>query len=53
MGTTFWRDAIEKEMRNVMPAFEFSETDEIPKFHKLINCNMVFDIKLGNLTCKA
>ena len=53
MGTTFWQDAIEKEMRNVMPAFEFSETNEILKFHKLINCHMVFDIKLGNLACKA
>ena len=37
----------------MMPAFEFSDTDEIPKFHKLINCHMVFDIKLGNLACKA
>jgi hypothetical protein len=53
MGTTFWHDAIEKEMKNVMPTFEFSDTDEISNFHKLINCHMVFDIKLGNLACKA
>ena len=37
----------------MMSAFEFSDTNEIPKFHKLINCHMVFDIKLGNLACKA
>ena len=48
MGTTFWWDA-----KYVMPTFEFLETDEIPKFHKLIDCHMVFDIKLGNLALKA
>ena len=53
MGTTFWHDAIEKEMKNVMPMFEFSDTDKIPKFHKLISCHMIFDIKLRNLACKA
>ena len=40
-------------MKNVMPTFKFSETDEIPKFHKLIDYHMVFNIKLGNLACKA
>ena len=39
MGTTFWQDAIEKEMKDVMPTFEFSDTNEITKFHKLINCH--------------
>ena len=53
MGTTFWQDAIEKEMKNVMPTFKFLETDEVLKFHKLIDCHMVFDIKLGNLAHKA
>ena len=37
----------------MMPVFEFSDTDEIPKFHKFINCHMVFDVKLGNLACKG
>jgi hypothetical protein len=23
MGTSFWKDDIEKEMKNVLPAFEF------------------------------
>ena len=29
-GTTFWRDAIEKEMKNVMVAFEFSDDPNPP-----------------------
>ena len=40
-----------KEMRNAMPTFEFSDTNEILKFHKLISCHMIFDIKLGNMAC--
>lgn len=51
-GTTLWKDAIEKEMRNVMPAFEFVNGDEIPPFYKAIECHMVFDIKM-DLTRKA
>ena len=27
-GTTFWKDAIDKEMKNVMPAFHFLEERE-------------------------
>ena len=52
-GTTFWKDAIDKEMKNVMPAFEFSDTDEVPIGHKHILCHLVFDIKLGALARKA
>ena len=52
-GTTFWHNAIEKERKNVMPTFEFSDTNKIPKFHKLISCHMVFDIKLRSLAHKA
>jgi hypothetical protein len=29
-GTTFWKDAIEMEMKNVMPAFEFQDVDKMP-----------------------
>ena len=29
-GTTFWRDAIEKEMRNVIVAFELSDDPNPP-----------------------
>jgi hypothetical protein len=28
-GTTFWHDAIEKEMKNVLSAFEFYDDDKV------------------------
>jgi hypothetical protein len=51
-GTRLWQDAIEKEMKNVMPAFEFVEDDVVPTFYKHIDCHMIFDIKM-DLTRKA
>jgi len=44
-GTTFWADAIAKEMKNVMVAFEFPEDGTVPPGHKEIKCHMIFDIK--------
>jgi hypothetical protein len=52
-GTDFWRKAIEKEMRNVMPAFQFRDDDKMPIGYKKIRCHMVFDVKIGDLTRKA
>ena len=52
MGTDFWKKAIEKEMKNVMPAFQFTEDGKIPIGYKHIDCHMVFDIKM-DLTRKA
>jgi hypothetical protein len=46
MGTSFWKDAIEKEMSNVLPAFEFRDDDVMPPGFKKIDCHMVFDVKL-------
>ena len=51
-GTTFWRDSIAKEMKNVMTAFEFRNKDKMPIGHKKIDCNMIFDIKM-DLTRKS
>ncbi len=51
-GTDFWRKAIEKEMRNVMPAFEFRDNDEMPIGYERIRCHMVFHVKIV-LTRKA
>lgn len=51
-GTTFWRDAIQKEMTNVNPAFEFRDDDKIPIGYTKIDCHMIFDIK-SDLTRKA
>jgi Reverse transcriptase (RNA-dependent DNA polymerase) len=51
-GDTAWRDAIAKEMKNVMPAFEFRDDDKVPPGYKKIDCHMVFDVKV-DLTLKA
>jgi len=40
-------------MKNVMPAFEFMEDGKTPDFHKFIECHMVFDVKIGDLTHKV
>ena len=52
-GRDFWRKAIEKEMRNVLPAFEFRDDDKMPIGYEKIRCHMVFDVKIGDLTRKA
>ena len=51
-GTDFWRMAIELEMNNVLPAFEFIDDNVVPKFYKHIDCHMIFDVKM-DLTRKA
>lgn len=51
-GTDFWRLAIEKEMANVMTAFEFRDDDIMPVGYKEIPCHMIFDVKM-DLTRKA
>ncbi len=51
-GTTFWRDAIEKEMKNVKVAFEFSDDPNAPVGFAKATCHMIFDIKF-DLTRKA
>jgi hypothetical protein len=43
-GNTLWGEAIAKEMRNVMLAFEFRDDDVVPKGYTLITCHMVFDL---------
>jgi hypothetical protein len=51
-GTTLWRDAIAKEMKNVMPAVKFRDDNVVPPGYTKIDCHMVFDIK-ADLTRKA
>ena len=52
-GTTHWHDAIQKEMKNVMPAFKFLEPEEsVPVGYKWIPCHMIFDVKM-DFTRKA
>jgi hypothetical protein len=51
--TTFWRDAIQKEMSNCWVAFKVLEDKEnIPIGYKWIKCHMIFDIKM-DFTRKA
>ena len=52
-NNTLWRDAIEKEMKNVMCAFEFNDGNKVPIGHKKIPVNMIFDVKMMTLTRKA
>jgi len=53
-GTTFWRDAIRKEMANNAKAFKILAPDaSTPVGHTFIKCHMVFDIKQGTLQRKA
>ena len=52
-GTTFWADAINKEMRNVSSAFDIRDDGKIPPFFKQINCHLIFDVKADTLQRKA
>ena len=51
-GTDFWRKAIDKEMKNVMVAFNYVETGDLDKDSQFIECHMIFDVKM-DLTRKA
>jgi hypothetical protein len=51
--TTYWRDAIQKEMSNNRKAFQFLENHEsVPSGYKWIMCHMIFDVKM-DFTRKA
>ena len=53
-GTTFWRDAIKKEMSTVMVAFDIlAEGANRPVGYNYMDCHMVFDVKQGSLQRKA
>ena len=45
-GTTFWQDAISKELMTVDCAFEFPEDNKAPVGFQQINCHMIFDVKM-------
>jgi len=51
--TTFWYDAIQKEMKNCRSAFKFLDEDEkVPIGYKWIKCHLIFDVKM-DFTRKA
>ena len=52
-GTDLWQKAIEKEIRNVFPAFDFLDNDAtIPPGYSFVDTYFIFDIKM-DLTRKA
>jgi hypothetical protein len=52
-NTTFWHDAIQKEMKNNRIAFKFLDEDErVPIGYKWVKCHMIFDVKM-DFTRKA
>ncbi len=51
--TMFWRDPIEKEMKNVSVAFKLNDDDSIPVGYKHVTCHMVFVINMIGLVWKA
>jgi hypothetical protein len=52
-GTTFWADAIAKEMKHVCPAFNIlKEGATTPPGSKFIHCHKSFEIKM-DFTQKA
>ena len=52
-GTDHWQKAIEKEIRNVFPAFDFLDDDAmVPPGYSFVDTYFVFDIKM-DLTRKA
>ena len=46
-------DTIEKEMKNVLCAFEFNDEENFPIGHKKIDIKIIFDIKMTTLTRKS
>ena len=52
-GTDMWRKAIEKEMRNVMVAFDVRDDGKVPIGFKEISCHLIFDVKSDTLARKA
>ena len=46
-GDTFWRDAIKKEMTNILVAFEILEHgEEAPRNFKELGVHLIFDVKM-------
>ncbi|KAL7480097.1 hypothetical protein ACHAW6_005804 [Cyclotella cf. meneghiniana] len=53
-GTTFWRDAIELEMKNVHIAFDIiADGITLPLDHQYMRCHIIFDVKMEDFCPKA
>ena len=53
-GNTLWADAISKKMENFRVAFDvLPDGKPMPIGHQLVQCHMVFDIKMEDVRQKA
>jgi hypothetical protein len=53
-GNDDWRKSIQKEMNDVMIAFQVLEdTEDVPIGHQYVKCHMIFDVKMENFRRKA
>ena len=53
-GTTYWKDALDKEMKNVKMTFDVLEPcQEVLPGYSFLDTHMVFDIKLVSLQRKC
>ena len=53
-GNLFWRDLIDKEMKNVEIAFDILDDErEVPLGYKEMRCNIIFDVKMDSFKRKA
>ncbi|KAL7476688.1 hypothetical protein ACHAW6_002531 [Cyclotella cf. meneghiniana] len=53
-GTTFWRDGIKLEMKNVQVAFDILLNGVTPPLdHQYMKCRMIFDVKMEDFCHKA
>ena len=52
-ATSHWRDAIEREMKNVRVAFQVIQDGKPPVGHKKARIHWVFDVKMTTLARKA
>jgi hypothetical protein len=43
-GTRIWKDAIEKKMKNILPAFEFRDDEVMPPGFKKIDCTLSYGV---------
>jgi hypothetical protein len=54
MGTSYWREALDLETKNVRVAFDvLDDEDEIPVGYRQIRGHLIFEIKMGSLRRKA
>jgi hypothetical protein len=53
-GNDDWRNAIQKEMNDVMVAFKLLDDSEtVPIGYQYVQCHMIFDVKMENFRRKA